>query len=121
MVSPCTRIEVQVPGQRADTVVPTKASEATGQRSAFSWLKSTCSAPASNSPMQVCGHALAATSAAASPWFIVPADDKDNAQLMVSQIVLDALEAMQLNYPEEVLTKTKTNSTVIRKSVHRRS
>ncbi len=50
--------------------------------------------------MQAYGHALSATSTADSPWFIVPADDKDNARLIVSQIVLDALEGLELSYPE---------------------
>ena len=49
--------------------------------------------------MQAYGHALAATSTADSPWFIVPADDKDNARLTVSQIVLDALEGLKMSYP----------------------
>jgi PPK2 family polyphosphate:nucleotide phosphotransferase len=50
--------------------------------------------------MQAYAHALSATSTADSPWFIVPADDKDNARLIVSQIVLDALLALKLSYPE---------------------
>ncbi len=50
--------------------------------------------------MQAYSHALSATSTADSPWFIVPADDKDNARLIVSQIVLDALEGLKLSYPE---------------------
>lgn len=50
--------------------------------------------------MQAYGHALAATSTADSPWFIVPADNKHNARLIVSQIVLDALHGLQLSYPE---------------------
>lgn len=50
--------------------------------------------------MQAYAHALSATSTADSPWFIVPADDKDNARLIVSQIVLDALQALKLSYPE---------------------
>jgi len=50
--------------------------------------------------MQAYGHALAATSTTDSPWFIVPADDKKNARLIVSQIVLDALEGLKLSYPE---------------------
>ena len=50
--------------------------------------------------MQAYGHALGATSTADSPWFIVPADDKDNARLIVSRIVLDALEGLKLSYPE---------------------
>lgn len=31
---------------------------------------------------------------------MVPADDKNNSRLIVSQIVLDTIEALQLTYPE---------------------
>lgn len=50
--------------------------------------------------MHAYGHAMSATSTTDSPWFIVPADDKENARLIVSQIVLDALEDLKLSYPE---------------------
>jgi len=50
--------------------------------------------------MQAYNHALGATSTTDSPWFIVPADDKGNARLIVSQIVLDALEGLKLRYPQ---------------------
>jgi PPK2 family polyphosphate:nucleotide phosphotransferase len=43
-------------------------------------------------------QALTATSTADCPWFIVPADDKDSARLIVSQIVLDALIGLKLSY-----------------------
>jgi PPK2 family polyphosphate:nucleotide phosphotransferase len=49
--------------------------------------------------MQAYGHALSATSTADSPWFVVPADNKDNARLIVSQIVLKALEDLKMSYP----------------------
>jgi PPK2 family polyphosphate:nucleotide phosphotransferase len=49
--------------------------------------------------MQAYGHALAATSTADSPWYIVPADDKHDARAIVSQIVLDALEDLKMSYP----------------------
>ncbi|WP_296445270.1 ADP-polyphosphate phosphotransferase [Rhodoferax sp. UBA5149] len=49
--------------------------------------------------MQAYGHALSATSTADSPWFIVPADDKHDARLIVSQIVLDALQGLKMRYP----------------------
>ena len=42
---------------------------------------------------------LAATSTKASPWYIVPADDKGNARLIVSQILLNTLDALKLEYP----------------------
>ncbi|MFY9896051.1 MAG: ADP-polyphosphate phosphotransferase [Xanthobacteraceae bacterium] len=43
---------------------------------------------------------LSATSTADSPWYIVPADDKENARLIVSQIVLDTLQGLKMSYPK---------------------
>jgi PPK2 family polyphosphate:nucleotide phosphotransferase len=43
---------------------------------------------------------LSATSTHHAPWYAVPADDKENARLIVSRIVLDALEEMKDAYPE---------------------
>jgi len=43
---------------------------------------------------------LSATSTRAAPWYIVPADDKGNAQLIVSRIVLDALKGLGMAYPK---------------------
>ena len=43
---------------------------------------------------------LAATSTRNSPWYVVPADDKDNARLIVSQIVLDTFYQFKLAYPK---------------------
>jgi PPK2 family polyphosphate:nucleotide phosphotransferase len=42
---------------------------------------------------------LTATTTAAVPWYVVPADNKDNARLIVSQIVVDAMEALHMSYP----------------------
>jgi PPK2 family polyphosphate:nucleotide phosphotransferase len=43
---------------------------------------------------------LAATSTAHAPWYIVPADDKENARLIVSAIVLDAFSKFRMHYPK---------------------
>jgi PPK2 family polyphosphate:nucleotide phosphotransferase len=43
---------------------------------------------------------LSATSTHNAPWYIVPADDKENARLIVSKIVLDALEDLKNAYPK---------------------
>ncbi|HEY4934842.1 MAG TPA: ADP-polyphosphate phosphotransferase [Terriglobales bacterium] len=43
---------------------------------------------------------LNATSTQHAPWFVVPADDKENARLLVSQIVLDALQELKMAYPK---------------------
>jgi PPK2 family polyphosphate:nucleotide phosphotransferase len=42
---------------------------------------------------------LHATSTHHAPWYVVPADDKENARLAVSQIVLDGLGELQMAYP----------------------
>jgi PPK2 family polyphosphate:nucleotide phosphotransferase len=43
---------------------------------------------------------LKATSTDHAPWYVVPADDKENARLLVSQIVLDALDELKMAYPK---------------------
>lgn len=43
---------------------------------------------------------LSATSTECSPWYVVPADDKKNARLIVSQVILDAYKDMDMKYPE---------------------
>jgi PPK2 family polyphosphate:nucleotide phosphotransferase len=42
---------------------------------------------------------LKATSTHHSPWHVVPADDKKNARLIVSQIVVDALHELKMAFP----------------------
>jgi PPK2 family polyphosphate:nucleotide phosphotransferase len=42
---------------------------------------------------------LTATSTRHAPWYIVPADDKKTAQLIVSEAILDALRGLKLSYP----------------------
>jgi PPK2 family polyphosphate:nucleotide phosphotransferase len=43
---------------------------------------------------------LSATSTHHAPWYIVPADDKESARLIVSQIVLDSLNELKMAYPK---------------------
>ncbi len=43
---------------------------------------------------------LQATSTHHAPWYAVPADDKENARLIVSQIVVDALSELKMAYPK---------------------
>lgn len=43
---------------------------------------------------------LRATSRKHAPWFAIPADDKPFMRLQVAQIVVDALESLDLKYPE---------------------
>jgi PPK2 family polyphosphate:nucleotide phosphotransferase len=43
---------------------------------------------------------LSATSTSDVPWYVVPADDKDNARLIVSQILVDTFEGLNMSYPK---------------------
>ena len=43
---------------------------------------------------------LAATSTDQAPWYVVPADDKLNARLIISQVVLNTLKDLKMNYPK---------------------
>ena len=43
---------------------------------------------------------MTATSTHEAPWFVVPADDDKNARLIVSRIVLDALNELKMGYPK---------------------
>ncbi len=43
---------------------------------------------------------LTATSTEHSPWFIVPADDKADARLIISQVILETIESLKPQYPK---------------------
>ena len=48
-----------------------------------------------NEYMTVYAECLSATSTRSAPWYIVPADDKENARLIVSRVVIEALQSLK--------------------------
>jgi PPK2 family polyphosphate:nucleotide phosphotransferase len=44
---------------------------------------------------------LGATSTSHAPWYVVPADDKKNARLIVSRIVVETLAKLKMQYPAQ--------------------
>jgi PPK2 family polyphosphate:nucleotide phosphotransferase len=50
--------------------------------------------------MQAYEACLSATSTEMAPWYVVPADDKENTRLIISQIILDTFNALKMRYPE---------------------
>jgi PPK2 family polyphosphate:nucleotide phosphotransferase len=50
--------------------------------------------------MKAYEECIGATSTREAPWYVVPADDKENARLIVSQIILDTLEGLEMSYPK---------------------
>jgi polyphosphate kinase 2 (PPK2 family) len=43
---------------------------------------------------------LSATSTKDAPWYVVPADDKENARLIISEIILDVFNGLTMTYPK---------------------
>ncbi|HEY6892689.1 MAG TPA: hypothetical protein VI258_00870, partial [Rhodanobacteraceae bacterium] len=50
--------------------------------------------------MHAYSRCIEATSTSQAPWYIVPADDKPTARLIVSQVITATLEALDMRYPE---------------------
>jgi PPK2 family polyphosphate:nucleotide phosphotransferase len=53
-----------------------------------------------NDYMKAYEACLSATSTGDCPWYVVPADDKENARLIVAQITLDTFRELDLHYPK---------------------
>ncbi len=50
---------------------------------------------------------LASTSTKEAPWYVVPADDKKNARLIISEIILDVFKELKLHFPKSSLAHRK--------------
>jgi PPK2 family polyphosphate:nucleotide phosphotransferase len=50
---------------------------------------------------------LGATSTKIAPWYVVPADDKKNARLIISQIIQDTFKSLGMHYPETDSARAK--------------
>lgn len=42
---------------------------------------------------------LSETSTNESPWYVIPADDKENARLIMSRVIVDTLQSLKIDYP----------------------
>ena len=56
---------------------------------------------------QVYEDAIGATSQKHAPWFVIPADHKWYRNLMISRVIVEALEAMNLKYPKPTFDVSK--------------
>ncbi len=50
--------------------------------------------------MQAYEGCLSATSTEVAPWYVVPADDKENARLIISEIILKTFKSLKMRYPK---------------------
>ena len=50
---------------------------------------------------------LSATSTKHAPWYVVPADDKKNARLIISEIIVATLQSLGMSYPKTTPARRK--------------
>jgi len=50
---------------------------------------------------------LAATTSEDAPWYVIPADDKEDARLIISRVLVEVLERLKMNYPEPTPRRRK--------------
>ena len=49
--------------------------------------------------MRAYQECISATSTHSAPWYVVPADDKNNARLIISRIILETYAGLNMHYP----------------------
>ena len=65
--------------------------------------------------MTAYGACLGATSTKEAPWHIVPADDKKNARLIISEIILDVFKSLKMSYPKTTAERRAELKTIRKK------
>jgi PPK2 family polyphosphate:nucleotide phosphotransferase len=68
-----------------------------------------------NNYMKAYEECIGATSTHEAPWYIVPADDKRNARLIVSQIILDTFDGLKMTYPKTTPTRQRELAAIRKK------
>jgi PPK2 family polyphosphate:nucleotide phosphotransferase len=58
---------------------------------------------------------LKATSSRHAPWYVVPADDKSNARLIISHIILETMKSLRMSFP--VATKQQQKELALAKKL----
>lgn len=69
--------------------------------------------------MDAYAECIQETSTKAAPWHIIPADDKKNARLIISEIILKHLSSLDLSYPQ-LSAKQKAEFDEIRKKLEKK-
>jgi len=65
-----------------------------------------------NKYMQAFEDCLANTSTEHAPWYVVPADDKKNARLIMSEIILDRMKQLKMSYPKVTKSRRRELKTI---------
>lgn len=67
--------------------------------------------------MQAYEACLNATSTETAPWYVVPADDKRNARLIISHVIVETLKSLNLRYPRPTKVRLKELQTIRKRLV----
>ncbi|MEO6994939.1 MAG: ADP-polyphosphate phosphotransferase [Lacunisphaera sp.] len=70
-----------------------------------------------NQYMHVYAECLGATSTRVAPWHAVPADDKRNARLIISEIILDVFKSLKMSYPKSDANRRRELQSIRRRLV----
>lgn len=62
--------------------------------------------------MQAYEACLSATSTKIAPWHIVPADDKENARLIISEIIIGLFNELKMSYPKTTAKRQRELNTI---------
>jgi PPK2 family polyphosphate:nucleotide phosphotransferase len=62
--------------------------------------------------MEAYSACLNATSTKTAPWYVVPADDKKTARLIISRVILDTLDGLNLKFPVLGIRRRKELRTI---------
>jgi len=62
--------------------------------------------------MQAYEECMSATSTNDAPWYVVPADDKENARLIISEVILETFRSLKLSYPKPSADHLKELKTI---------
>jgi PPK2 family polyphosphate:nucleotide phosphotransferase len=68
-----------------------------------------------NQYMKAYEACLRATSTKEAPWYVVPADDKENARLIISEILLDVFRKLKMRYPTSTATRRRELQSIRKK------
>ena len=64
-----------------------------------------------NDYMEAYEAAINATATKDAPWYVIPADDKKNMRLMVSEIILERMSELEMSYPSRDKSRRETLDT----------
>jgi len=73
-----------------------------------------------NDYMKAYEECMAATSTRDAPWYVVPADDKKSARLIVSKVIVETMQGLRMSFPKPDAARRKELK-AIRKALTKRA